>query len=443
MNIVSGFLWSLLFASLMAWPVSAAIPLYSKRENSQSSALAPKSELLKSILEIVEVPLAQVNVGGDRLQWVREENLWSPVDLTASIYLRPNAEIKKFSNVTSPNIKVEKTNGAWIITQRKDYWLQIKQPISGDLYWVRSRHAQGNPEAWDYAMVFEATHLLLLPQQGSNRICPLPVNTAVKLISFHGHYAKISACGGMGFIHLSKILTKAHFAKRVRTNDKKWHHVARVNTNEIIDTDYRPIAFTTITAFEFESKMRYTKTLAKATIMQSRQDRWARSQIKDLGFFWWNMNAEEIGENHDEVRVKSKNIFTGKIFDAATNPLDPNFKIISSSGIYLTRNGSKWEKLDYFADENFPIFITQSGRIFVGPYVSFDQAKTFKPYIRWERLFSALGARGHFSLAKLKISDIQILDTKGEKIKLVVYAGDRVSSVVSADMGRSWKSLID
>ncbi|OQW51546.1 MAG: hypothetical protein A4S09_09960 [Proteobacteria bacterium SG_bin7] len=424
----------------MAWPISAAIPIYSKRENTHSSALAPKSELLKSILEIVEIPLVQVSASGDRLQWVREESLWSPVDLTASIYLRPNAEIKKFSNVTSPNIPVE-TNGVWSIVQKKNFWLQVKQPVSGDLFWVRTRHAQASPDMWDYAMIFDATQLLLLPQQNSNRICPLSANTAVKLISFHGHYAKVSACGGMGFVHLSKMLTKAHFAKRVRTQDKQWHHVARVNTNEIIDTDYRPISFATISGFEFEPKMRYTKTLTKVTAIQSRQERWARSHIKDFGFFWWNMNAHEVNESHDQVRVKSKNIFTGKIFDAATNPLNPAFKIISSSGIYLTRDGSAWEKLDYFADENFPIFITSSGRIFIGPYVSFDQAKTFKPYIRWERLFSALGARGHFSLAKLRISDIQIFDDNGERIKLVVYVGERSASIFSEDMGRTWKSL--
>lgn len=440
MNKVFVSLWLISIASLTAGSAFAGIPLFSKRENSQSSAVAPKSELLKSILEIVEVPLVQISGAGESLQWVREENLWSSLDLTASVYLRPNAELKKFCNATSPNIPTE-IKGAWTVTQKKDFWLQIKQPITGDLYWIRSRHAQGNPESWDYGIVFEATHLLLLPQQTSGRICPLATNTSVKLISFHGHYAKVNACGGMGFVHLSKIFTKALFAKRVRTHDKEWHHVARVNANEVIDTDYRPISFATITAFEFEPKMRYTKNLVRATVMQTKQDRWARSQIKNLGFFWWNMNAQEVPQIRDQVRVKSKNIFTGKIFDAATNPLDPNFKIISSSGIYLTRNGSKWEKLESFSDENFPIFITSSGRIFVGPYVSFDQAKTFKPYIRWERLFSALGARGHFSLAKLKISDIQIFDDKGEKIKLVVYVGERSAAVISEDMGRSWKSL--
>ncbi len=425
--------------SLMACPLiaGASIPIFSKKDNAQPSALVPRGDLLRSVLEISETPLAQISGTGERIHWVRESELWSAVDLSSSVYLRPGAEIKKFSFVNSANVPVQNTGGAWNVLRRQDFWLQIKR--GGEQYWVRNRHAQANPEAWDNALVFEATSLLLQPQQNANRICQVNAGTIVRLISFHGHYAKASACGGAGYMHLSKLLTKAHFAKKVRTRDKIWHAVSRVNTNEIISRDFRPIPFGEIMGFEIDPKLRFTKTLARVNVLQTRQERWARSEVKNLGFFWWNMNAtEQPDASREKTRVKSHKMFSGKIFDAATSPINPLLKIISAQGIYLTRNGAQWEKVDDLGDENYPLFITRTGKIFVGPYISYDDGQTFKPYIRWERLFAALGARGHFSLSKMRISDIQILDENGEKIKLVVYVGSRATSVFSTDMGRTW-----
>lgn len=428
----------------MAWPYisSASISVYSKKDNPQPSAVVDKADLLKSILEISETSWVQVNTNEHRLKWIKESDLISAIDLSTHAYLRPQAELKRFTHVNSPNVSVKDSGGAWQILSRQDFWLQIKK-INFEPVWVRNRHMQANPEAWENAWVFENASLLLLPQQDSKSICQVNAHTQVKIFEFSGHYAKVSACGGAGFMHLSKLLTKAQFAKRVRTRDNTWHNVARVNTNEVISSEYRPIAFSEIAGFELDSKIRFTRNMARVSVVQTKQERWAKSEIKNLGFFWWNMNASEVREpSKESVRVKSQKMFTGKIFDAVTSPTDLNFKIVSAQGIYLTRNGSKWEKLDFFADENYPLFITRTGRIFVGPYISYDQAKTFKPYIRWERLFSALGARGTFSLSKLRISDIQIFDEAGEKIKLVVYIGDRALSITSDDMGRTWQSLL-
>ena len=125
----------------------------------------------------------------------------------------------------------------------------------------------------------------------------------------------------------------------------------------------------------------------------------------------------------------------------AASPLDHGLKLASAQGIFRTTDGEQWTQIEQFRDQDHPIAIAKSGRIFVGPYFSDDQGVTFTEYIRWDKLIA--------SLARLRgdtreRASIQILEVKPAKndpqnvtVTLDLGQSDRIIAMTT-DLGGSW-----
>ncbi len=181
---------------------------------------------------------------------------------------------------------------------------------------------------------------------------------------------------------------------------------------------------------------------ARLKIIASQSLRWGYATLSDLGGIWWPMHelAEEEKNHAVKEELTTSELFKRKLFDMASSPAVNSLKFASAQGIYRTTDGRKWTKIPQFHDKNFPIAISSSGIVFVGPYLSEDHGETFEQWIRWDKLIAALKRYPNLSAQKIQIHEIHPEDSEGKKVKLKLGIGEEyLVTVVTNDQGQTWE----
>lgn len=177
-------------------------------------------------------------------------------------------------------------------------------------------------------------------------------------------------------------------------------------------------------------------------ILSTQSLRWGQAKLSDVGEIWWPMHelAEEEKEPTIKEELTTSELFKRKLFDMASSPVIRSLKFASAQGIYRTTDGTKWTKIPYFHDKNFPIAISGAGVVFVGPYLSDDHGETFEQWIRWDKLVAALKRYPNLSAQKIQIHEIHPEDPAGKKVKLKLGIGEEfLVTVATHDQGQTWE----
>lgn len=193
---------------------------------------------------------------------------------------------------------------------------------------------------------------------------------------------------------------------------------------------------------ELVRSLPYSATL----VMTSAQTlKWGLASTHEQGDVWWPMTEEVVNEmalrpSDLPEKFTTAEVFSRKIFDMAASRSIPSLKFASADGIFRTVDGATWTKIPLFRDQNYPIAVSRSGSIFVGPYVSDDNGETFQQWIRWDSLVSSL--KDGVNAQNLKIVEIRPEDSTGHKVSLrLEVGGEKPIRVATDDQGLSWKSL--
>lgn len=456
MNVAHVFALTSLMACLPH--TSFAIPVYSKLDSPLSSAQSTRRELQKDIQQVVEVPWVRLILADGKSGWIREKELWNVLSVSELVKIKGASAI--FSSPNRASVKLTYvTDGLWKIINVRDEWLQVEKNQSKQLAWIEQKNVLPYERTWDHFIIVRATDLKLSASTTAKRVCALEPWTKVKFLAFAQRFAKVYACGGIGFIALDDVLTKAHFANRIFT-PLGWEDIKRVNGSEVITKQNRPVSFAEISAFYFDEKIRFSKNRTMAvsdlpnktsllhtyqlpaksalTTSEKWQERWGLSKLDSMGQFWWNMS---LPAKEKEKTFSTKELLSGRIYDIATHPKNPNQRWLSSRGIYQTADGIRWQKHEFFDDVDYPLYISRVGRIYIGPFVSQDGGKSFKPFVRWDRLIRSLDLGNHVQLSQLRIGSIKALDAIGNSLKFVVYMGEQPLTVRTDDLGQTWKKI--
>jgi hypothetical protein len=115
--------------------------------------------------------------------------------------------------------------------------------------------------------------------------------------------------------------------------------------------------------------------------------------------------------------------------------------MISASGIYRTIDGTTWEHLKEFRDENLPMAVTNQGIIFVGPYRSLNHGETFESYIKWEKIIQKIAKSTKYYPKHIRLHEILPLDHFGKRVAIKIDWGQKAKFALTEDHGLNW-SLI-
>jgi hypothetical protein len=120
--------------------------------------------------------------------------------------------------------------------------------------------------------------------------------------------------------------------------------------------------------------------------------------------------------------------------------MQTGLKLASAQGIFRTVDGEHWEQITQFRDQDHPISISDSGRIFVGPYYSDDQGLTFNEYIRWDKLLSGVSQlKGSAQQGGFKILEVNPSKLDSQKVSVLLDIGNSEKlSAYTSDLGLTW-----
>lgn len=167
-------------------------------------------------------------------------------------------------------------------------------------------------------------------------------------------------------------------------------------------------------------------------LIERRTITWYSSQVsKDL--IWWNLTkstkTSSRKQNSHSIEIK------GEVFDSASLP-DGSKKFISANGIFEIQKGEKkFKKIDFFKNKNHPLAVAPNGVLFVGPYISYDQGISFKSYVDWKKLISAIHKR---TVKDLSLDEIRVQDKVGQKLIVFVSEKNKKYKLYSMDQGKNW-----
>lgn len=347
-------------------------------------------------------------------------------------------------------------------------WYQIKTSqaqgwIKPGQFFAARELIQSNQEGQTYyGLVKETTALHSAPSSESKHIRKLKKNERVefKLLNSPNtlSWIQIRSSGQTGFVRLSSLITPFEFATHVKLkNSQEWTPVlyfahnewstfknTRIKISEISEVQIPEQKIVLQTSLIFTRPSLSAKTIKisqhdSANLISEKAISWQMSWLKEHGRIWWETDSlQTLGP----TVIKKEDLYARRIFDMATSPIKSDFRVISANGIYTTDNNTDFIKLSHFKDQNHPIAFGAGGQLFVGKFMSQDNAATFQTYLKWESIIKLLGKHQIYSPNKIRVSDIypHPQNSNSLKVKLSVNRSQYVY-LETDDLGQSWRIL--
>ena len=343
--------------------------------------------------------------------------------------------------------------------------------------WIEAKDLLPLDEDLGFVITKEQTHLIEKPSL--NRVSQIGSGIKIRVIRFVDNFVEIEWEDKNYFIDVGSVLSRFHFASRVKT--EAWHDVKSLLQNNIITAEDRLIKTENVVAVTTGRDFGYIVT-NRANVRASRNSQ-SRVVSRLSGFLPIPVGNLYAGQNTPAStkpalkpvvkpvvskpvvsrKVKppkaravsdlylskkswtSDELFNRDVFDFANSPRVRGLIFASAKGVFRSTDGGKlWKKIDIFEDKNLPIAIGKNGVIYVGQHKSMDNGETFVPYVRWDLALKAIQYPGIGKVGFLSIADIRLLEDKQNTLQLDLNLeqGKR-ASIISHDGGQSWLPVID
>ncbi len=415
-------------AVALASPIAAAVPVYLAPDSLFPSGHYNREWLKERTSARAQQRWYKTRAKSGTIGWVREEHVLSKLLLSA--YARTQAVVDLRLEARADGRKVAALGaGARVrLLSRNGRWFEAQAEGTNVTGFLTADQLRPDLGGAALAYVKERTEILSGPQIRSETIIDLHAGERIEVVRSAPEADWVIA------------------KKRDRTGwVRRAHLILRddVPANAVLALrSALPLRKESVPFADPNGKAAYLETL---TLLDSRLEDWGRVALRDDGEVWWPMNERilEPGEAAPRpVLLTTAELFRRKIFDMASLQGPKTLQIAAANGIFRTWDGKTWQRVDLFRDQNHPLAIAPAGRLFVGPYVSEDDGRTFREYIRWDNLVRTIRLRWELNEHKVRILEVKPNDAKGTRIELALDIGLKNKvHVLSDDDGRTWRTL--
>ena len=192
------------------------------------------------------------------------------------------------------------------------------------------------------------------------------------------------------------------------------------------------------------AEIRRSEKFARHRVIETAMIKWGRVEVPGKGSVWWPLDeSSKLAPKTDWQKISASELFLNrKLFDLAASPSVPNLRFASANGIFRTLNDKQWEKIPKFADQNHPIAVAKSGRLFVGSWYSDDHGETFHSYVRFDQLVSSLKSRWNINPRRFKFLELKPVSQNGDELIVKVDIGlKKPVLAVTRNKGVTWSAL--
>ena len=308
--------------------------------------------------------------------------------------------------------------------------------------WILKGLLEIDPNDWGYVVSKHKTPLRKKPLNELKVTGYLSSGLRLTPIRFQKEFIEIEWRKQPHFIPFSYVVSRLNFAKRIKLNTG-WKDILFVIDHWIKTTGDQFVPIEQIQGIQGGRSLAYNMA-SKAYI---RSDSHIQSSILQAIDPLTPLSVVSRGRQSVSVPQKvitTDQLFSRKIFDVASAK---GLMLASANGVFRSHDGISWEKFPFFGDKNFPLAVSPSGKIYVGPYRSINDGKSFDQYIRWDLVFNALQANGIRAVSELSIKDIEFLNNSSYTLRMTLQMGRdwskkvRLTKVISYDEGVSWSAI--
>lgn len=174
-------------------------------------------------------------------------------------------------------------------------------------------------------------------------------------------------------------------------------------------------------------------------VIDTKYLRWGYVKVPEHGFLWWPISDDRVDQPGfiPPMKVSTSDLLNRAIFDMVASEAVPGLRFASAKGIFKSRDGREWSKIPKFEEKNYPLAVTKSGLILIGPYLSRDHGESFEQWIRWDRLVETVKTETGIPPARLRISNVTVINEKLFEVQLDVGRSSPVR-MRTADRGFKW-----
>lgn len=390
--------------------------------------------------------------------WLPADSLFTTDNLVRKAQTLASTPLRRRPEVNRMPFTVISPNQPLLVLKKDENWAKVSVVIKGRpvVGWTDFENIKGQEIDWGFAYAKKPTTLRNKPVSKAPILKKVKMGKKLIPISFHADWVRVRYHGQQGYVPIKDLLTKVDFADKIKINNA-WAPIRgmtgpwlRVNQQEF-GTLAQIQGIKTVPNWAFIAKNKsivykqpsitsgslgHLPWMAPVQVVETRQVKWGKAKIRRRQRIWWRM--EELSLNPTQAalvdlpltkgHLDTSDVFSRPIFDIASSPVIHNLTFVSADGIYLSIDGTSWEKLTQFKNNNFPINIAKSGTVYIGPYKSTDHGQTFESYIRWERILPLITQKTRRAPKKLQIQKIKILDSTGQHLRINVHS-DRIQSL--------------
>jgi hypothetical protein len=367
----------------------------------------------------------------------------------------------------------------------------LKTNYKGASIWVEKKNLDIEPAHWGFMIAKSKVNLYEAPRFDKPTKQKLDVGIKFSPLSIQGEFAEIRWNDKKHFVPLHSVLTRIDFANSVDFGTG-WRKIQFVIGTEVKVSETEFLPFQKIRGIKGDKDLAYVvsskanlrsephlkspvkKELSRFSPLKIKSEKlvkWAKSKTKADGQIYWvvddhhkpdqetttilasKQTPEPDGElstpnrlivkpekiNINPGEITTDELFARQIFDMATSPIIPNLVFASASGVFKSLDGQRWQQIDTFEDQNFPLAFADDGILYVGPYKSIDHGNTFEQFIRWDKVLNTLSKSGVQKTRNLSMKKIEVLGKGGKILKMVLKFNEgQTQNLVSQDQGYSW-----
>ena len=308
--------------------------------------------------------------------------------------------------------------------------------------WVVKDLLKIDQNDWGYIISKHKTPLRKKPSRKSRVTGHLSAGLRLTPMSFQNGFVQVEWKQKPHFIPFSYLTSRLNFAKKIKTN-ADWKDILFIMDHWIKTTDHQFISVDQVKSIQGGRPLAYNMA-SKAHIRDE-----SHTQSVVLQTIDWLTPLSIVPQKQAAIPIPQRvittdQLFNRKVFDVASTQ---GLMLASANGIFRSYDGISWEKFNFFENKNFPLAISPSGKIYVGPYRSIDDGQSFRQYIRWDLVFTALKVNGIHAVSELSIQNIEFSNNSSHVLKMTLQMGRdwskklRLTKVISYDEGLSWSAI--
>ncbi len=434
-----GFFLILTFFSQIGFAAETqAVSFYRNQQSLFPSGQASRDDLEAKMIRRDFEPWLRVTWNKKSYE-VPGETVIRDVQVTRNLIAKESLTLVKEPQEGAKNVGLVNAKTSLKVLRTNSSWAEVgdsKQKIQG---WAPLHLLESPIDDEGVFITLIDSFLKKTPQNSSSIITTVPRLQRLTSLGIEKTFLKVSYQGHVGYLDLANLVGRADFAMWAYNKTKGWLGISHRENGFLFTVDKQKIPLEKFIAFNPYVNRGVTcqKLRDDAPSIRSRVEigdhkahRWALSVLEGHGTVWWRLEEPEIAAVNEATHQITTEQLMKREVSAFALASKTSKGLASANGIFRTEDGKTWKEVPLFEGKNYPVAVHPDGIWYVGNYRSFDEGKTFEPYIKWDKLAERIQGGIHKAPRHLRIAQIEplpnsririLVDTGAQKVKMQAH----------------------